>query len=566
MSQDKENIQARLAEYVEGTLDAAGRAEIERHLQANPEHRQLMADLIEAKTTLANLPRERAPADLVEMLQGQLERAVLLEGDLTETSRPLRLRRWPQALAVAAILALAIGLGLVVYVTLPPQHPSGFTIVEREVPMLGVAPPDALVDAAQPAPTPATGGDGPTETRVAAAPPSPQPPAAPVMTQAVPQRLAQTPAPAQPAPLPLPLASLMPFGIGQRLAESIAPKDEVVIVMAGADPHVADDRVVALFLQQNVQWERIGQPAMVVSSVADRSAVAPAVSDNARGIEADATAARPEQEPVTRSRAAGESAVGEAPAADALAVQAAKEPSNQAATPPPALVQAQNGYLVRGLTRQQAAELLQSLSSEGSLQMQQVYNWYGDALVATNAMPPDQLEMGRLLQEDARRQTEPREAERLESEIAPQRQPTADNQQAEMAQQLKRTDGPTAPIAAGETIEIVVDELVGPGVTPAVQQQVDARGRVKLQMIPDPVQAEGLTPAELEQQIAAQYRDLALIDAPTVRVRRLSDAAVAEGQDRVNLFIVVQNPPAPPAADAVTDQQPPADAQPVPEP
>ena len=37
-----EQIEAKLCAYVDGELDAAGRAEIEQHLAANPQHRALV--------------------------------------------------------------------------------------------------------------------------------------------------------------------------------------------------------------------------------------------------------------------------------------------------------------------------------------------------------------------------------------------------------------------------------------------------------------------------------------------------------------------------------------------
>jgi anti-sigma factor RsiW len=60
-----ENIEAKLCAYVDGELDPAGRAEIEAHLTANPQHRQLMAELMQQRDLLGGLPRERAPGGFV---------------------------------------------------------------------------------------------------------------------------------------------------------------------------------------------------------------------------------------------------------------------------------------------------------------------------------------------------------------------------------------------------------------------------------------------------------------------------------------------------------------------
>ena len=76
-----ENIEAKLAAYVDGELDAVERAEIEQYLTTNPEHRQLINELRTAKTYLQELPRAAAPSEVAEMISQQLERAALL-GDV----------------------------------------------------------------------------------------------------------------------------------------------------------------------------------------------------------------------------------------------------------------------------------------------------------------------------------------------------------------------------------------------------------------------------------------------------------------------------------------------------
>jgi len=127
MSQNSETIEARLAAYVDGDLDAAGRAEIEKHLAANPQHRKMMQELMETRTMLRALPREKAPIELVETLQGQLERSSLLgqDGGVGEV---IRISRWPQIVSVAAILLLAVGLATVVYVVVSPGQGPSYTI------------------------------------------------------------------------------------------------------------------------------------------------------------------------------------------------------------------------------------------------------------------------------------------------------------------------------------------------------------------------------------------------------------------------------------------------------
>ena len=120
-----EHIEAMLCAYVDGELDAAGRAEIEAHLQANPQHRQLLAELVEQRDMLRGLPRATAPEDLAESFQTQLERSVLFEKE-DEPERYIagRINRWPPIVA-AAVLLLSVGLVTIIYFMLPAYEKRG---------------------------------------------------------------------------------------------------------------------------------------------------------------------------------------------------------------------------------------------------------------------------------------------------------------------------------------------------------------------------------------------------------------------------------------------------------
>src|SRR6184192_2586874 len=96
-----EQIEAKLCAFVDGDLDAAGRAEIEAHLEANPQHRQLLAELMVQRDFLRQLPRSTAPEDLYESLQTQLERSVLLKHDEEPPAIAGRIRHSPQLFAAA---------------------------------------------------------------------------------------------------------------------------------------------------------------------------------------------------------------------------------------------------------------------------------------------------------------------------------------------------------------------------------------------------------------------------------------------------------------------------------
>ncbi|MDQ3439366.1 MAG: zf-HC2 domain-containing protein, partial [Planctomycetota bacterium] len=115
-----ENIEAKLCAYIDGDLDAQGRAEIEKHLAANPQHRTLIAQLSKQRDLLRELPRETAPEEILDALQSQMERSVLLgDDDAARESESMKIHRWPQLMAAAAIVVLTVGLGLVIYFVLP---------------------------------------------------------------------------------------------------------------------------------------------------------------------------------------------------------------------------------------------------------------------------------------------------------------------------------------------------------------------------------------------------------------------------------------------------------------
>jgi anti-sigma factor RsiW len=120
MSQNQEIIEAKLCAYIDDELDAAGRAELEKHLAANPQHQRLIEELRRTSALIHNLPHESAPPELAEAFNAHLERSVLLEGVSDDVAAAdLKAPRWPQLVAMAAITLLTIGLGIVVYFALP---------------------------------------------------------------------------------------------------------------------------------------------------------------------------------------------------------------------------------------------------------------------------------------------------------------------------------------------------------------------------------------------------------------------------------------------------------------
>jgi len=123
-----ENIEAMLCAYIEGDLDAAGRAEIERYLRDNPQHRKLLDELVSLRTVLRELPQIPAPAEVGDGLRNSAERSMLLDDGQTLSIAPRSGSRWRQYVAIAAIFLLTTGVGIVVYhMILPPLRPANFT-------------------------------------------------------------------------------------------------------------------------------------------------------------------------------------------------------------------------------------------------------------------------------------------------------------------------------------------------------------------------------------------------------------------------------------------------------
>jgi hypothetical protein len=131
---EHENIEARLCSYVEGDLDAEARAEIEKYLLANPQYRALIAELGRTRGLLSGLPRESAPAELLETLSGQIERSALL-GDDDAAAMQIRPNRFGHLAAWAAVLMLTGGLAAVIYRVLPSNKS------QPEIALLKPAPP-----------------------------------------------------------------------------------------------------------------------------------------------------------------------------------------------------------------------------------------------------------------------------------------------------------------------------------------------------------------------------------------------------------------------------------------
>lgn len=142
---NQEIIEARLASYVDGEIDAGEQAEIERHLNQNPQYRRLLDDLRKTREMLRALPRESAPGEFSDAFFSQLERSSLLDGPADSEPANIRMPAWSPILAAAAILLLTLGLATIVYFVLPGHSPR------------------TLAQGKPPAPASAVPGPAPTE-------------------------------------------------------------------------------------------------------------------------------------------------------------------------------------------------------------------------------------------------------------------------------------------------------------------------------------------------------------------------------------------------------------------
>jgi hypothetical protein len=165
---NSEDIEARLCAYIEGELDGPARAEIERHLRANPAHQKLIDDLIRTRAMVRSLPRAQAPADVAEQFLGQLERTELLGSENDDVATVVgRINRWAQIRAIAAVLLLTGALAGLIYLALPP----GANRDPKAV-VLGSEPGPMVDGSAAPSPESSrdTFAEMPARSRVAAPP------------------------------------------------------------------------------------------------------------------------------------------------------------------------------------------------------------------------------------------------------------------------------------------------------------------------------------------------------------------------------------------------------------
>jgi hypothetical protein len=520
MSESQENIEARLIAYLEGQMDLGDRAEIERHLAANPTHRKLLDELRRTREFVVALPKAKAPSELVDVLQGQLERSALLDDMSADEAGTLRIgrgSRWPQIISVAAVVLLAVGLGAIVYVALPHESSrptlarghgdeatatsaplvaplagtratttvSTITVTDptRAKELATFAPPGPATKPATPAVADALAGENNTlaaGVAGATAGPGAMPTTSP--TELPVAMVQPTPADHPGPPITGGFAASSPVGP--------APLATPLIVVVSANDIRATNTEVATYLAaNNIPYENVapvvGQvPAMSMESAGEESK---SLADFPLGTKAatDSVATTPAQQPLQQElRQQYNAGVGDEVAGDKAGKQVAR--LQQAQGPALAGVGAPhvdddnvveipriaNQFLARRMSRQQVSELQAALGQPANVKV-------------------------------------------IETSAPAQRQVAS----------ATKPDAPAdVPLRAGDRVEVTVDQLVGPGVERTNRLDVASDGTITMPMLPETVRAEGLTTRELADTVARRYRDASLIVNPTVRARPIPDA------------------------------------------
>ena len=411
----KEATEAKLCAYLEGELSPVERAEIEQHLASNPQHRQLLADLAKTREWMRSIPSEMAPADLSEVFQQQVERAMLLD-DSTSESRS-SMNRWPQVVLVAAILSLTVGLGVVIFAMLrPPGSGKMFSLTKS------------------PSSAPMSASTQPTEDRALALKTTH------LDLPVLPLNVVATPAP-------------MAAGVG---SEHFA----IAGAVTESQPAAVIDKPLPPSRDLSDISSADGVKAKLLSAgyhlPADQKTVGFVVST-------DSTDATVNQ--VREFFARHDLAFDDALTGKHESVAVAQSPAitlPALATTTPTSAPSETIYVAQRLTPLQLELLSANLSTDNLNQT----------------------------------------AKRFTLSEAPTTAPMQDA---------------TGAIAKGQMLSVTIPQLVGPGIEKTNMAKVADDGTISLPMI-DPLPAAGTSPTELQQRIAAKYREANLIPRATVIV------------------------------------------------
>ena len=247
MATNQEQIEARLCDYIEGTVTEAERADIEKHLAANPQHRRLIDQLLKTRHLIRQLPRAKAPADVSETLQGQLERSILLGANPEEhQASSLRIGAWSRWGTLAAAACLMIALAGTIYLVLRNPRQS-FEIAVMTKPELWTVPSTMPLDTETPI---AIASAKPAETNLSAGEAAAKKVEPEAHGGAVSNAFANDKLGMGASGGAEPVADAI-FGASSRSRRFAAPAFEAVCV---ADPSVSSTQVTKYLNDNNLQW------------------------------------------------------------------------------------------------------------------------------------------------------------------------------------------------------------------------------------------------------------------------------------------------------------------------
>jgi hypothetical protein len=349
-----ENIEAMLCAYIEGDLDEAGRAQIEKHLQEHPQHRKLIAALTATRDLMRELPRAKAPADVGEWLHGQVERSILLDdSDPMAAAQRAKPSRWPQWLGVAAVLLLFAALGVIVMRMVMPTF----------------RPPVLPVASSTRAPSPA-----PAETDITAKENEQMNGAAmqagrPLLLKVAPMQVV----PPVQFDMEVVRRRLQNSGYGTA-ANGNNQAAPVLLVVNSSNRSTTGDQITQFLNSKNgISWR------LVPSESANAPAQTPQVNQLAEANQQSFAAGPPAESPATQpagppasNNYASQNSQNQYALKDEVTKRSGEDESSnldaQATTRPQA-----DMYVAQGMTLQQADELRQSLAAQPDVQGCQVY-------------------------------------------------------------------------------------------------------------------------------------------------------------------------------------------------
>jgi len=131
MSENEKKFE-QLSAYLDGELTAAEAKRVEEALRRDESLAEELAALRATRDLVRNLPRQGAPEDLADRVMAQAERLTLVGARGGEQAgRPMR---WVRYVAAAAVVVVAVGMGLIIKSTMDATRQGRRHVVKKETP------------------------------------------------------------------------------------------------------------------------------------------------------------------------------------------------------------------------------------------------------------------------------------------------------------------------------------------------------------------------------------------------------------------------------------------------